>query len=287
MNTKLLQVILPALFFCISVKAQVHREFAFLNHLSNLKEYQEALIFGRQMLDSRISASQRDSVNYLLGTYAYELKELDQSIAYFNNISKQSTQLHAHAMIFSAFQLAYQRKYDASKTHFLSSKPSDSSLLSLQTYELAGLALLERNFETFDKYSSRFRMTDYRLVNFQEDMRGIAKDIAGRRTKSPFLAGLMSAVVPGTGKFYTGHIGQGAMGLVGVGVLGLQAWEAYRKDGIESPRFIVFGTLFSVFYAANIWGSVVGVRVTEMRYNQDVDEAILVNMHLPIRLLIR
>ncbi|RED93363.1 hypothetical protein [Marinoscillum furvescens] len=287
MNIKLLQVLLPVLIFCASVNAQVSRDFAFLNHLSNLKEYREALHFGDQMLNSRISWSQRDSVNFLLGKYAYELKELDRSIGYFDAVSSRSTQLHTHAMLFGGFELAYQKKYANSKKHFLSVTPTDSALQELQVYELAGLALLERKFETFDKYSSRFRMADYRLVNFQEDMRGIAKDITGRRTKSPFLAGLMSAVVPGTGKFYTGHIGQGAMGLVGVGVLGLQAWEAYRKDGIESPRFIVFGSLFSVFYAANIWGSVVGVRVTEMRYNQDVDEAILVNMHLPIRLLLR
>jgi hypothetical protein len=46
------------------------------------------------------------------------------------------------------------------------------------------------------------------------------------------------------------------MTLLGMGALGVQAWEGYRKGGIKSPQFIAFSGLFALFYTGNIVGSV-------------------------------
>lgn len=78
--------------------------------------------------------------------------------------------------------------------------------------------------------------------------------------KSAALAGIYSAVVPGLGKLYIGKKVQGINMFMANAAFALQAYESYRKRGIDSPRFIVFGSLFSVFYLSNIIGSIIGTK---------------------------
>ena len=82
---------------------------------------------------------------------------------------------------------------------------------------------------------------------------------------------------------YAGKVGQGIAGLLSTSLFGLQAYEAYRKDGLNSARFIIFGGLFSAFYVANIWGSVFTVKLRRDEFNNAVNKAILVDLHIPLR----
>ncbi len=61
------------------------------------------------------------------------------------------------------------------------------------------------------------------------------------------------------------------------------AYEAYRKAGAGSARFIAFGSLFSVFYIANIWGSVLAVKIKQKEYYRAYDNQILFDLHIPLR----
>lgn len=78
--------------------------------------------------------------------------------------------------------------------------------------------------------------------------------------KSPLLAGIYSTLLPGSGKLYCGKKSQFVSALITNAALGLQTWEAGNKDGVSSPRFIVSGILFSIFYIGNIWGSILEAR---------------------------
>ena len=71
---------------------------------------------------------------------------------------------------------------------------------------------------------------------------------------SPWVAGMMSVVIPGSGKIYAGKTGQGIITFIQNVALGVQAYEAYRRDGWKSPRFLIYGGLFSFFYVGNVWG---------------------------------
>ena len=103
------------------------------------------------------------------------------------------------------------------------------------------------------------------------------------RPKSPWVAGIMSVVIPGSGKIYAGKTGQGIITFIQNLALGLQAYEAYRRDGWKSPRFLVYGGLFTFFYVGNIWGSALTVHVRRQEFNDKVNEQILFNMQIPIR----
>jgi hypothetical protein len=84
----------------------------------------------------------------------------------------------------------------------------------------------------------------------------VMKEAAARPEKKPWLAGCMSAIVPGTGKFYTGDVPDGILGLVFVGSTAYQSYRGFSKLGIKSPRGWIFGALSLGFYTGNIYGSV-------------------------------
>ena len=96
---------------------------------------------------------------------------------------------------------------------------------------------------------------------------------------SPFLAGILSTVIPGAGRFYTGRIGDALTSLLTVGIVGWQAYDGFQRDGLSSVKGWTLGTLGGIFYVGNIYGSVVSARV----YNQDVEDEFLatISVELP------
>ncbi|MBK8845758.1 MAG: hypothetical protein IPO27_03995 [Bacteroidetes bacterium] len=73
--------------------------------------------------------------------------------------------------------------------------------------------------------------------------------------KSPAVAGILSSIVPGTGKIYAGKWKDGIFSLVFCGVFAFQAYRAFHISGIESPRGWIFASLGTGFYLGNIYGS--------------------------------
>ncbi len=86
--------------------------------------------------------------------------------------------------------------------------------------------------------------------------KNISTEAIEMKLKSPWLSGILSALVPGTGKIYTGDWQDG---LIAMALIGTSAWQSYRgfsKDGIKSPFGWLMGTVSAGFYAGNIYGSV-------------------------------
>ena len=97
-------------------------------------------------------------------------------------------------------------------------------------------------------------------------------------TRSPFLAGLMSTIVPGAGRLYTGRYSDALTSLVTVGFTGWQAYDGFRRDGISSAKGWTLGTLSGIFYLGNIYGSVISASV----YNRHVAEEYLSTLFIEI-----
>lgn len=93
-------------------------------------------------------------------------------------------------------------------------------------------------------------------------------------TRSPFLAGTLSTIVPGAGRLYTGRLGDALTSLFTVGFTGWQAYDGFRRDGISSVKGWTLGTLCGIFYVGNIYGSVISARV----YNRHVTDEFLATL---------
>ena len=97
-------------------------------------------------------------------------------------------------------------------------------------------------------------------------------------TRSPFLAGTLSTIVPGAGRLYTGRLGDALTSLFTVGFTGWQAYDGFRRDGLSSAKGWTLGTLCGVFYVGNIYGSVISARV----YNRDITDEFLATLFIEL-----
>ena len=97
-------------------------------------------------------------------------------------------------------------------------------------------------------------------------------------TRSPFLAGTLSTIVPGAGRLYTGRIGDALNSLFIVGLTGWQAYDGFLRDGLSSAKGWTFGTLCGIFYVGNIYGSVISARV----YNRHVTDEFLATLSVEL-----
>ncbi len=96
--------------------------------------------------------------------------------------------------------------------------------------------------------------------------------------RSPFLAGVLSTIVPGAGRLYTGRIGDALTSLLTVGIAGWQAYDGFQRDGLSSVKGWTLGTLGGIFYVGNIYGSVISARV----YNQNVEAEFLATIFVEL-----
>ena len=81
--------------------------------------------------------------------------------------------------------------------------------------------------------------------------------------KSPALAGILSAVIPGSGKMYVGEWGDGITSLLLTGLFAFLAYENFKAD--HSTKAWIFTGLGAFFYAGNIYGSVAAAQIFNAR----------------------
>lgn len=97
--------------------------------------------------------------------------------------------------------------------------------------------------------------------------------------RSPFLAGVLSTIVPGSGRLYTGfRIGDALSSLLILSVTGWQAYDGFQRDGVSSAKGWTFGTLCGIFYVGNIYGSVISARV----YNANIEDEFLATLFVEL-----
>lgn len=273
--------------FLATLSQSFNKEMDFVSHLQNIGEFEEGLLYLEFIDEKYFSAGQQDSLYYYKGKFHYRLKNFNPSISSFSMVSNDSDYLWNYAAMYSSIQYSYLKHYEKAIDAANRTRNLVGTKAELKKLFIVGNELLRRNTTAVDYLQPSFDLSYYQFKSHYEELLDLNKQIKEHKPKSPFVAGVLSGLLPGLGKYYQGMIGQGTMALITTGIFGLQAYEGYRKDGPKSARFIVFGSLLSVFYVANIWGSVVSVRIQNRDFNTSIDESILVNMHIPLRNLYR
>jgi len=270
------------LFLCLLVafsQGQINSNFLFVDHLTHTNKNREALF----LLDRAKEITNTDTSDYLRGMNYYFLKKTDSAAFYFNSVAIQSN-FYTKSKFFESVNLSYSKKYTEALTSFAS-----FSVDTTQKYEQligimrAGNYLLLRDHKKFDSLSAGFLYNDFRYSNEQTRLIELKKDVLKLKKKSPAVAGLLSAVVPGLGKFYAGKKGAGLAAFAANGALAAMAFESYyRTKSFKSPQFITFGTLFTFFYVGNIFGSVFSVKQQIRSVNGKINNEILASIHVPV-----
>ena len=266
--------------------SQIKKDSLFLQYLLSNNHPKEAVTFLNQLQNKYPESSQhRFDLPFWKGFSHYNLKNLDSSIASFSKVLPSSI-FYKKSLFLKGVSLGYLKKNDLAKNTFLtiSNNDNDSISTATKTFELAGIALLQRNLPTFDSLSHHFSEQYYPLQKQQSNFKDYKDILLKQQRKSPLKAALLSAILPGAGKIYVGgQLGQGISTFLQNAILGVQAYEGLSKDGVASPRFIVYGALFSLFYIGNIWGSSISAKIKRQEFNDKIDDQILFDMHIPLR----
>ncbi|MFH0864979.1 MAG: hypothetical protein V1904_02205, partial [Bacteroidota bacterium] len=283
-------IILSVIFFSSTwVGAQnnlsFHEQMVFSDYLIKNNFYYDCKTFVNYYLnDPSLTNNQKDSLYYFAGKVYFASEIFDTASVYFSKVSGNSA-LHKEAAFYSSFCLAEDHCYDESKISFSSLASSEKFYNEFLNFEQYGAKLLARDTSGCSSLKNTFTYSDKNFAVEESKLILIEHDIIlmKKMHKSGLLAGCMSAVIPGLGKIYAGKTKQGLSSFLPVTLLGVQAYEAYRKTGVKSARFILSAGLFSVFYIGNIWGSVLSVSVNRTEIHDEINNQILFHMRIPFQ----
>lgn len=275
-----------SLFLCCliqRVNAQdtvLSKEAGFIGYLIENRQFSDASGYLNLYYNNLQSYSQskRDTINYLKGIVYYHSKILDTSSMFFNQVSPSSP-FYVKSRFYSAFNLSYESRSGASDS-ILKEVSSEAALKNLY---LAGNSLLRRDTASYSLYAKNFDERNILIAEHEAELKERYKEIKKIKRKSPLLAATMSAIIPGSGKFYAGYRGKAISSFLPVMITGVAATENYIRNGPLSPGFIVFAGLFGIFYTGSIYGSAISVKIHNQEMNHDVNQSILVNLNVPLR----
>jgi TM2 domain-containing membrane protein YozV len=90
--------------------------------------------------------------------------------------------------------------------------------------------------------------------------------------KSPALAGILSAIIPGSGKMFVGEWGDGLTALVVTSLFAFLAYDNFQAD--HTTRAWIFTGLGTFFYAGNIYGSVASAQIFNARIDFEFNDGL-------------
>ncbi len=146
--------------------------------------------------------------------------------------------------------LMEKRDWKASESFFNESKniSSDNKLLLG-----ASVAIFDNSFKKAGTKLDKLERKDNPLaLEYVE----IIKKGQKQELKSPALAGILSTLLPGSGKFYSKNWKDGLISFVFISALSFNSYRNFNKHGVNNYRGWLNGGIATGFYLGNIYGSV-------------------------------
>ena len=265
----------------LGLKAQNEINTPFIQHLVNRGDYREALFLLNKVGEDQ-AENYSDSIHYLKGWAHYSLKELTPSTASFLKVNANSN-YYLKSHFFAGYNQIHLSDYSQATTILNGIRHNGRLVQPLKELQLAGIDLLNHRYSNAETRLALIDSTYSPLHQPLINLKLITADMKLHRSKSPLLAGVMSAIIPGSGKIYAGKTGQGISTFISTIGFGLITWENYRKLGPAHIKTIAFGAAFAGNYLSNIYGSAVAAKIVEDEYKSTMHNQILFNLHIPLR----
>jgi TM2 domain-containing membrane protein YozV len=273
------------LFFSAVTQAQSNftTEYQFLSYLINNNKMTESDIEFNKVDLIHLNTNQLDSFYYLWGWKNYSTKQLNEACDKWKHVTNQSV-FYNKVQFFSAYNFIYLKKYDDAYSLLNQLVKSNDKLISATAlFQISCTKLLQNNYQTFDSISLLFDTTQYQLNEFQHEIKALRNEKKNLKMRSPILAGVLSAIVPGVGKIYANKTKQGVALMLPMLMFGGVTYELYHKDGIQSASFISAASVFTLFYIGNIVGSIYATKISYIQKSTAIENKILFDMHIPLR----
>ena len=222
-----------------------------------------------------------DQLNYLRGIALFDDRQF-QGADYW--LAQAGGDFKEPALFYgNVAKIHLDRPFDA----LMAFKGYDGSNTEMAALQHAGLALITGNVSMYKESEMAFTYSDYRLAESEKALAELSASLAGQRSRSPWLAAGLSAIVPGAGKIYAGKTGQGVASFLAVGSLAAITAEQWKHNGMDNWRTIVAGSLCAVFYIGNIYGSWISVSIHQQEVNDETKALVIYNLTVPLHSFFR
>lgn len=236
-----------------STSNSLHSKFniiKFANHLFCTKDYLRA---AEEYL--RIDEIDRgEIINFKIGFSFSAIGNFEMAKKFFKKVNSDSWLYHKSRLELIKI-LFLQENYDEFEKEVKIIKGegniSDSqSIDKLYNYSLLMLGKLPPDAETFlEPFSSSEKQILLELYNFEFDP----------PTKNQALSSILSAIIPGAGKFYVGEFTDGLFALISTGLLTYLAYNNFNAG--HNFRGWLFAGIAAGFYGGNIYGSYAAAQI--------------------------
>jgi hypothetical protein len=241
---------------CEDGRITASKQLDFTRSLLEDGEHFRAVGEGRRYLVFFDDCGEVDSARLLVGLSYQRAKQWEEARETFRSLAGSATDATGHmARLAFADTLFRQERYQAAAANYkeFADKVSESSYAAYARYRQGFSELLDRRpvvakqvFLTVPEGSDVSRHS----LQLAEATGGF-DDLPSR---SPALAGIMSAIIPGAGQAYTGRWVDGSISLLVNAGFGIAAWQAYQND---LPVVAILVGLFELgWYTGNIFSAV-------------------------------
>lgn len=257
-------------------------DFRFGNYLLGKGLLRDALTLATTLPDD-YTPEALDSMRHLSGWIYYHNQLFTPAADHFTQVGTTSP-LYPKSALFGVVCDLESGNIEGAKLRLdnFAHTPAATPYRELIAFERGGIALLEGDREQYEALREEFSYQNPILTPEQQRLDEIAS--TPTRDLSPWVAGVASAIVPGLGKIYAGDVGGGVASFMMVGAFAaLTATSWAKADTPLNWRTLTYGTIGSLLYISNIFGSVASVRV----YYQNIEEinhkAVMYSIHIPLR----
>jgi len=214
-------------------------------------------------------------LNLKIGKCFGFLNDYKNARKYFNvclNSGLEKT-IYDEAVIHMGWMLFRQGNYNQSIS-FLKEKQRSPDNQLINTLILAD-SLCSGDAKSSKELIKTYKTEEHPFIQPFEKYLDILNNI---KRKSPLKAGLLSAILPGSGRVYSGRIKEGLVSMVSFFATSYLAYEGFRDQGIKSFRGWLFGSIGAFLYIGNIYGSVISARITNQKIDSNYKKGIEISL---------
>jgi len=271
---KNISVLLFILLLSLPVLSLAQNSAEFAQYLMAQKDYFRAISVYKQLLFESNDREQR----YKFSTHiaeAYRLSGKHKSSIYFYSEALQHAttgEEQTNSLIGLGLNYYQMNTIPIARNYFVKAADIDTTakaklFIGLMYVEAMNWSEAKRTFEMIATTTPNLKISERAKLLLEKSNSG-----ANLPRKSPLLAAIMSALLPGSGQFYSGHYFDGIQALSYVGAFSLATYSAYRYDrdiNDSDAILLLSATITSIFYSANILGAYQTAKFRNMRIRQN------------------